>query len=590
MSRIESTGSIDPDYPSSGEWYAKTVPNAKINQGAPAVPGRGSTEESTVPSAEVNRGAFGVTPRGAAREMPIPAVIGKYQVIDQFPPSGQAQVFRVVHLELRRDLVLKLANRPVDDDGRAALVEEGRRLAELDHPSIVRVHDLDFHDGRPYLVMEYIRGRTLAQYAREERVTPRQAAALVAEIVGAVAFAHRRGIVHQDIKPANVLVDETGRPRLIDFGLAWQQDAWSGSGTPSEGGTFAYMAPEQARADVDRVRTLSDVFALGGLLYSLLTGKAPFASATTQRASWERARRYDLDQAALKQPGIPRGLERICLKAMAAEPESRFPSADELRRALERYLLVRRAAPAVGAAAVGLALLVPAWAFWPRLTDRATDKPAAPIAGGGTIEARPTVPAALRVVRFDIRHYPKDDPKQGSLLGVSSFQAREDDDVIVRAELSESAYSYLIAFRPDGTDELCDPEDESAHPVRKLEPSYPPPDKTDERYRLSEGAGLYAFALVVSRQPLPPYREWKQRIGPGPWAAKLPCESGMVWRDDDQGLQVLLADSAAGTRGKGAKARDSGSPATNLASWLRGQQGIDAVTLEAFPVAPAAGR
>ena len=266
---------------------------------------------------------------------PMPETIGKYRVVGQFPRSGQAQVFRVVHPELRRDLVLKLANQPVDEDGRAGLIEEGRRLAELEHPNIVRVHDLDFHDGRPYLVMEFIRGRTLAQYAREERPSPRQAAALVAEIAGAVGFAHRRGIVHQDIKPANVLVDEAVRPRLIDFGLAWQQDAWSDSTMSSEGGTFAYMAPEQARIEVDRIRPLSDVFSVGALLYFLLTGDGPFEASNYQE-SWGRARRCDLDPAALKNGEAPRGLERITLKAMAADPRSRFPSADALRTALER--------------------------------------------------------------------------------------------------------------------------------------------------------------------------------------------------------------------------------------------------------------
>src|SRR4029077_3480025 len=220
---------------------------------------------------------------------------------------------------------------PIDEDGRSDVVVDGQRLAELEHPNIVRVHDLDFLEGRPYLVMEYIRGRTLAQYACEEPVAPRQAAALVAEIAGAVAFAHRRGIVHQDIKPANVLIDEAGRPRLIDFGLAWQYDAWSGSPTSSEGGTFAYMAPEQARVDLERVRPLSDIFALGALLYFLLTGKGPFEAATPDE-SWDRARRYDLDRSALKPAGAPSGLERICLKALAAEPRSRYPSADALRR------------------------------------------------------------------------------------------------------------------------------------------------------------------------------------------------------------------------------------------------------------------
>jgi hypothetical protein len=533
----------------------------------------------------------------APDEAPVPAAIGKYLVVGRFPRSGQAQVFRVVHPGLRRDLVLKLAHRPIDDSGGCDVVADGRRLAELEHPNIVRVHDLDFHEGRPYLVMEYIRGRTLAQYAREEPVAPRQAAALVAEIAGAVAFAHRRGIVHQDIKPTNVLIDEAGRPLLIDFGLAWHQDAWSGPSTQSEGGTFAYMAPEQARVDLDRVRPLCDVFALGALLYFLLTGKGPFEAATPE-GSWERARRCDLDRSALDKPGVPRRLARICWKALAADPRSRFPSADALRLALRRDLLMRRLAPVLGAALAALALFVTAWTFRPGSVRPSPEGPGRAIPRRGTTEPqaqpKPANQADLRVARFEITHLPKldaqrFDPRRVGIVGRSSFAAGEDDEVTVRAELSEPAYSYLIAFRPDGTDELCDPDDEDARPTRKPQAQYPPPTKSDERIRLSEGAGLHAFALVVSRQPLPPYREWKRRIGRMPWTARLPCEPGVVWRDDGQGLQALLADDSAGTRGKGFKARGSGAPAAELASWLRGLPGVEVVTVEAFSVEPASG-
>ena len=179
--------------------------------------------------------------------------------------------------------------------------------------------------------------------------------------------------------------------------------------------------------------------------------------------------------------------------------------------------------------------------------------------------------------------------KRVGLLGKKSFTTRVEDDVTVQATLSEPAFSYLIAYRPDGTDELCEPEDEDTPPVRKSQPQYPPPSRSHFRYRLSEGAGLNAFALVVSHAPLPAYREWKRRHGPTPWRAGLPCDPGVVWRDDTRGLQPLLADEPSRTRGKGATARDSGEPAATLANWLRGLPGVDAVAVEAFPVEPASG-
>ncbi|MGA2702454.1 MAG: hypothetical protein ABSH35_15335 [Isosphaeraceae bacterium] len=260
-----------------------------------------------------------------------------------------------------------------------------------------------------------------------------------------------------------------------------------------------------------------------------------------------------------------------------------FQSADALRRALGRYTLLRRGTRVLGVFVIMLALLVSAWAFWPRPAHEVLKS-----------EPKQGPQAALRVTRFEIPLFPKRDtqhfaPRRVGILGRTSFAAREDDEVTVRADLSEPAYAYLIAFRPDGTDELCDPDDDDLPPPKKQQPLYPPPAKSDVRYRLSEGAGLHAFALVVSREPLPPYRAWKKQHGPMPWTAKLPCEPGVVWRDDDQGLQPLLADDPAGTRGKGVKAGGSGGPVAKLASWLRALPGVDAVPLEAFPVEPAPG-
>jgi len=143
----------------------------------------------------------------SSSEAPFPAAIGKYLVVGRFPPSGQAEVFRVVHPQFQQERVLKLAKAPVGPDGRSETVEEGKIMAELEHPHLIRVYDLDFLGDRPYLVMEYIRGRNLEQYGGEKPLSSRQAAALVAKVAGAAAFAHRRGIVHRDIKPRNILVD-----------------------------------------------------------------------------------------------------------------------------------------------------------------------------------------------------------------------------------------------------------------------------------------------------------------------------------------------------------------------------------------------
>lgn len=256
----------------------------------PLLPGAVPTGSNTVSGSE--------TP-GDRDGPPDLMTIGKYFVVCKLDEGGQGQVFRVVHPGLSKELVLKLAHRRDDlgPDERILAVKEARMLADLDDPNLVRILDLDFHEGRPYLVMEYVPGTHLSGYARETRPTPRQSATLVAELAGVVGRLHRRGIVHLDIKPQNVLIDESGRPRLIDFGLARLRDAWSTPEEGASGGTLSYMAPEQARGEAERIGPSCDIFALGGVLYFLLTGGPPFPGKDRQE-KWDRARRCDFDTAA----------------------------------------------------------------------------------------------------------------------------------------------------------------------------------------------------------------------------------------------------------------------------------------------------
>src|SRR5262249_39835795 len=179
---------------------------------------------------------------------------------------------------------------------REPLVAEGRLLAELDHPNLARVYDLDFHQDRAFLVMEYVRGRSLDQYAKQEPLTPPRAAGLVAQGARALALLHRRGVLHLDIKPRNIVMDEAGRPRLIDFGLARLRHAWAAERDEADqiGGTVPYMAPEQARGQSAGLGPRSDVFGLGATLYFLLVGRAPFAG-----GGWKAAR------ARARAGGIP---------------------------------------------------------------------------------------------------------------------------------------------------------------------------------------------------------------------------------------------------------------------------------------------
>ena len=266
-----------------------------------------------------------------------PVSIGKYLVVGALDAGGQAEVYRVGHEKLGKDLVLKWSHKPCTEGERNALEAEGRLLAEFEHPDLVRVYDLDFHDNRPFLVMEFVRGPNLQQQVERQRVTPRQAAALVARIARVVALAHRRGVVHHDIKPKNIMIDESGRPRLIDFGMARLHNTWSDDPTRPAAARWPTWRPEQAAAKREQVGPAPTSSRAGGGALLPPDGHAPFEG-KTRAAVWDRASRCDFDRAALRSRGVPRRLANICLKAMAAEPEDRPATADDLAAVLEQFV------------------------------------------------------------------------------------------------------------------------------------------------------------------------------------------------------------------------------------------------------------
>jgi predicted Ser/Thr protein kinase len=295
-----------------------------------------------------------------------PAALGKYLIIGELGAGGQARVFRGVHATLQRDVAIKWSHRPVSGAAvdRDQLTKEGRVLAELDHPGLVRVYDLDFHEDRPFLVMEYIRGLNLEQYFQREHPSPRQAASLVARVALALAVVHRRAILHQDIKPVNILIDETGQPRLADFGVARLGGLWSDPDQETWSGTLAYMPAEQLAG---AATPASDLYALGGVLFYLLTGQHPRRLTGNRLLAIEKVREGTLDLAPLDDPKLPAKLVRICRKALAKEPGQRYQRAEDLAGDLERFVRrpqqLRRWAGGLAACIAG-ALLIWGLAHW----------------------------------------------------------------------------------------------------------------------------------------------------------------------------------------------------------------------------------
>jgi hypothetical protein len=210
------------------------------------------------------------------------------------------------------------------------------------------------------------------------------------------------------------------------------------------------------------------------------------------------------------------------------------------------------------------------------------------IPDGGNVVKPDTAAGAvgLSVRKLEVRHFRpegKGDRPLG-VLGVGSFTARVNDAVTIHGELSEPAYCYLIAYRPDGTEELCFPEEERVRPMKTDRPGYPF-EKSGVTYGLNEGAGLMAFVLVASRQPLPAFPEWRQQRGESPWKkTELPA-LGVIWRFDGRELLAVTADDQTGTRGKGRELHGTGALG-ELLDWLRQGPEVETVAAVAFTVLP----
>jgi predicted Ser/Thr protein kinase len=490
--------------------------------------------------------------------------IGKYRLVERLGSGGQGEVFRAIHPTLGRDVVIKLARQDLPEAALLKLIDEGRVLARLDDPGLVQVYDVDVHEGRPYVVFEYIPGRSLAERLKHQRPSCREAAALTADLAGTLARLHDRGVLHRDLKPANVLIDDTGRPRLLDFGLASLAEHWSAINVPGPGvsGTPAYMAPEQARGETEYIGPRTDLFNLGSLLYELLTGRPPYQGIDT-RDVLAQARAGQVAPARQLNPRIPAALERICMKALAADPAQRHASAEHLQRALRSNLARRRRVAGGLGVTVLLGAAVLALVF---------GLPGRPHSSSPPVTQLAPPMAELKVLAFDIRAFRENVGPLGD-VGVTVHDLRKDDDVRIHARLSAPGYCYLIAFNPDGKEFPCYPENRAGIPNLVEEFHYPA--GSTKVFQLNDGVGMQAFVLLVSRKPLPPYSQWREDVGRAPWWRAAQVEA--VWRFDGKEFE--------GTRR--AKVRELESlprQLIGLCDFFKDRQGIDALRVVAFPV------
>jgi CHASE1-domain containing sensor protein len=262
-----------------------------------------------------------------------------YEILSELGRGGMGVVYRARHLRLNRVVALKmvLSGGHATAEERVRFLAEAEAIAAVRHPGIVQVFDFGTHDGLSFLSLELCPGGSLAGKVAGTPLAPQEAARLVEQVARAVQAAHEKGIIHRDLKPGNVLLAEDGSPKVTDFGLAKRVEVGTGlTLTGAVLGTPSYIAPEQALGRKD-VGPAADVYALGAILYELLTGRPPFKAATTLDT---------LNQVLSEEPvpprrrnaAVPRDLETVCLKCLAKEPEQRYASAAALAEDLGRWL------------------------------------------------------------------------------------------------------------------------------------------------------------------------------------------------------------------------------------------------------------
>jgi tRNA A-37 threonylcarbamoyl transferase component Bud32 len=577
----------------------------------------------------------------AAIDRPVPGRIGQYELLEKLGRGGMGAVYKARHRELDKIVALKVLPAELKNELTIARFKnEMRAVGKLEHPNIVGAHDGGQLDNTHFLVMEFVDGIDLARLIeRHGSLRLSDACELIRQAAVGLQHAYEHGLVHRDIKPSNLMLARNGLVKVLDLGLARSlSDAPAVGRLTATGqvlGTADYIAPEQCEA-AHTADIRADIYSLGCTLYHLLAATPPFGGAG--HGSWLQKM-----EAHVKLPvppirqwrlDVPVELVAVLDRMLAKNPADRFTIPAEVAAALQPFtagsdlarLLEPVAAPTQRALLVSLPGASPAPAQPPAALQE-TPPPAtrrerflelvarrdvriATLAGCGLLLAVAFVPwkrlwnspqslvgvvlenclpqrqwvdaqeKPLDILAMHIHRSRGEEATPLGELGITSEAAHLDDDVRVEVRLSTLAYCYLIAFNPDGTEQLCHPEDEkdaegakAARPAQSADLRYP--QKAEKAFGL-DAVGLQAFVLVASTRPLLPYAEWRSQIGTIPWQ---PVKAAGVWQFDGNKL-VQLPQVRGTVRQRGGSPK----PLQDLCDFFKNRSEFERIRVFAFPV------
>ena len=504
-----------------------------------------------------------------------------YEIVREVGSGGFGQVFLARDTRLNRNVAIKIPNweRLLVGNASERALKEARITAELNHPGIVAVYDVQDVSGKLAVISEFVDGQTLEErhLDGDNNMSP-HAVRWMMEIADALAHIHKKGIVHGDLKPANILIDESNHARITDFGLGIY-DADRLADRLKGAGTVHYMSPEQLQG-TDYIDGRVDIWAFGVMLYRSLTGEFPFFGKERDDIVHAVCNRSPKPPRQLN-PTVLQKLERVCLKCLEKDPVNRYASATDLQHDLRSALPGRTRAKQVVLGVIAATIVVLFVAFqvpsirmkWQSISK---GRQSMGIANPHNDKCLVSVDN-LKIRHFDFARDELAGAVDNGHIGLTSPSAHINDDVAIEIELNQSAYFYVMALNPDGTTELCWPADENAIPQDTAKAICPSPDDV---YGLTEGVGAQAFVLFASDQPLPTFASWKATNGTIPWTKTGDYDGGVWVFDKRSGFRPGITNS----RRVSERSRETPKVFEQVCKYFSKKTGFENLAVVLFPV------